>query len=215
MDADNRTRNEESEVYGPFEAVGPVDVETALAEMRSTLARQQEEIERLRKQVKLARGTSDVKDKAAEALAATKALTPGQAVEAQLRANIMTTDDLSKATGYTREEVLGIIKANRPKIHNLGTPDRGRWSWRIGSDAPPQELRALVERLITFAPMEFRELVTATGAREGLIQGHLVELRRAKPVVDLGTPGRARWFLMPARARDASLVHHRTKRKPE
>jgi len=204
---DSANENRTGEEYA-FEVTAPKDLATQFAELRAQVTKQEEELEQLRKQVR-AKGTRDFPPRVAEEVLQPKPRTLTEEIEAQLRAHILSTDELAKVTGRSREEVQAVLKAQRPKLHNLGTPERARWSWRVGNEAAPPELRSLVERLISFAPMEFRDLVAATGAREGLIQGHLVEIRKVKPVVDLGTPGRARWFLMPSTARDATLQRRR------
>ena len=170
--------------------------------------------------MRMARGTGDVSAAAAQAVAQvnkeqtmtqeagvveTKAATLAEQIEQHLRRRIMTTPELSRAVGVPVDEVTAQLKTMRGKVTNLGTPSHARWSWRVGSDATPQELRSLIERLIQFQPMEFRELVHATGARDGLVQGHLVEIRKTNDVLDFGTPGRARWFLMPGKVRNARL----------
>lgn len=182
--------------------------------VEATINTLQEQIDELKSRLRLARGTDDLTKAAAEAARNAAAVTPlprpltlEEQIEAHLRRQIMTTAQLSKALGVPADQVLASVKRVRSKVHNLGTPDLAKWTWRIGNDAPPAELRALVERLISFMPLEFREIVTATGARDGLVQGHLVELRKVKNVVDLGagSSSKARWFLMPENARDARL----------
>ena len=63
-----------------------------------------------------------------------------------------------------------------------------------------------MHRLIADQPMTTAELVEATGARAGRVGGVLVEIQRSGArVLDLGLPGRKRWFVVSDRARDARL----------
>lgn len=213
---DGNDRSGDDGTAAEIEAVRSAEeIAADLEHTKASIASLSEQVNELEAKVRLARGTGNVAGEAATAVAEAKpsAATLVEQVEVLLRQQIMTTDELARAVGQPRDRVLAALKSVRAKVHNLGAPDRARWSWRLGNEARPADLRALVERLISHAPMEFRDLVTATGAREGLIQGHLVEIRKTKPVVDLGTPGRARWFLMPEGARDARLERHRKKQE--
>lgn len=200
-------------------------VGTEFTDVNNKIKALEDEIELLKKSVRLAKGTKDVGQEAAEALrqarqgaepvtpvsvVETKPLTLAEQIEQILRREFMTTEQLSRAVGASVSKVSEALKSARPKVINLGSVDRPRWSWRVGSTAKPSELRNLIERLISYEPMEFRQIVNATGAREGLVQGHMVEIRKArKDVYDMGTPGRARWFILPETARPAHLERKR------
>ncbi len=186
-------KKSESDYTGEFEATAAV-----LSSLR-------EQVEELEKKLRLARGTGDVWVEATAAVASLPPATVEELVERLLRRDIMTTAALSRAIGVPVTRVQEAIRQKRPQVHNLGSPDQARWSWRIGDKASTAEVNALVERLISDSPMTFREICQASGVREGLVQGALVEIRRArKDILNLGTPNRGRWFI-PAHARPAHL----------
>jgi len=132
-------------------------------------------------------------------------------VEQHLRHNIASTVELARVTGRTVEDVGAALANLRPRAHNLGSAELPKWIW-LPNGYSAQELRDLVRRVISHQPMELRELVAVTGVREGLVAGHLTELRRTDNVVDLGSPYRGRWFILPSTARDARLAPPRTRR---
>ena len=50
------------------------------------------------------------------------------------------------------------------------------WYWKVGDNAPTTpDLRTAVENLLKWGPMTHKDLVDATGARPGRVQGLLVE----------------------------------------
>lgn len=190
----------------------PITQVISLEERVKALRKEAEELE---KKVKLAKGTGDVQEQAQEAVrlaTATRPATLVEQIETHLRQKFMSPEELSRAIGVSTDKVVAAVKTVKTKVHNLGTRDRPRWTWKLDNAAEPKDLRALVERLISYAPMEFRQIVEATGVRDGLIQGHMVEIRKLHDVFDMGTPGRARWFMMPPNARNARLQVK--KRKP-
>ena len=211
---------------GQEEVAGELEhVQATLAETKERADLLRAEVAALEERLRIARGTGELEKEAREAreIAAAAQLPPpvparaptpikpslAQLIEMVLKTRVATTEDLSRETGFAKERVLAEIKKLRRSIADVGSAERARWTWRLGNDVPPQELRALVERLITCQPMEFRELLAATGSRPGLIQGHLIELRKVREVVDLGSPGRARWFIVPPGARDARIQPRR------
>jgi len=133
-------------------------------------------------------------------------------IERHLRHNIASTVELARVTGRTVDDVGAALANLRPRAHNLGSAELPKWIW-LPNGYSSQELRDLVRRVISHQPMELRELVAVTGVREGLVAGHLTELRRSDNVVDLGSPYRGRWFIMPSTARDARLAPPRTNRR--
>lgn len=198
-------KEESKDLVGELE-----NVEATLAAARERAVALAKEVDELEQKFRIARGTErDVE--APPPAPKPKPLTLVGRIEEQLRRQIMTTGQLAKALGESEERVFTAIRTVRPKVVNLGSPERARWSWRVGSDVPAPELRALIERLLMDQPMSFRDIIQATGAREGLIQGALVDIRRARTdIYDLGTPSRARWFILMG-ARNAHLEPRRSK----
>jgi hypothetical protein len=147
-----------------------------------------------------ARGTGDVTAQAAQATRATApAPTPAELVEQALRREPMTSQQIARATGLATARVSDAIRKVRPNLFNIGTETDPMWCWIIGDAASTDKLNAYVAQLITIRPMTFRELKAATGARDGRVSAAIVRLQQNKSanIVDLGTGGRARWFLMP------------------
>ncbi len=144
-----------------------------------------------------ARGTGDVTEQAAAAVAA---MTVGERVEAALRAKPMTLTELVTATNSKRARVSDVLKALRVsgKVYNLGVGNSGepRWLWVIGDKSPTPELQTVVEQIISIQPMTFPALLKATGARSGRVSGCIVKLQRERrPVMNLGNGRKAVWFL--------------------
>lgn len=154
----------------------------------------------------LARGTGDVTQAAAAARAAV-ALTPPalapsltERVEGALRTGVWSLDDLCREVRAPAGPVSAILKRARAARHvyNVGSEDRPRWTWILGDEVPTQTLYAKVERLVSEVPLEFEQLLKATGARRGRVSGAIVDLQKRygrDKVLNLGTPARARWFL--------------------
>ena len=182
------TKDQESQNQG-------IDIE----HVEATLSTLQEQVEQLRKQVALARGTREV-------VPATQPQTLAQRVERELREHIMSLDQLVHKLEAPAGKVAAVLKEHRPQLHNVGTEDRARWTWKIGDATSTKELRTLVERLIEDQPLTTAELVQATGARAGRVGGAIVEIQRSGAnVLDLGIGGKGRWFVVSAKARDARL----------
>lgn len=194
LNDDKITQDNKIETYsGEFETTGAV-----LSSLR-------EQIDELEKKLRMARGTGDVTAQA-ETAAKRQPTTIEEQVERLLRHEILTTSAISKALAIPVGKVTEILKRKRPQIANLGSPDQARWSWRIGDKSTTKEIYDLVERLISDSPMSFREIVSASGVRDGLVQGALIEIRRARTdILNLGTQARGRWFI-PAKARPAHLT---------
>lgn len=184
------------------------NIEATLAALRERANALTLEATKLEKFVKAARGSRDVTKEAAAA----RALTLPEQIEVELRRQIMTTEALARAIGAPAASVVEALKSVRRRVADIGTQEQARWTWRlVEGQATTEEVRVLVERLITDQPMTFQDLVRATGLREGLIQGALVDIRRVRQeILDLGTKHRARWFL-PIHARPAYLGPKRRK----
>lgn len=180
---------------------------------------------------KLARGTGDVTEKARAATAQHRAPalqkppeapreTLTQAVERILREKPRSTLDIIEATGAAASVVTELrrqLHAAR-KIYNVGTDDRPQWFWRVGDDAPVAELNEAVATLLRIRPFARQELIEATGAREGRVDGAIGYWRKRMEerdhewvVLDLTrTTGnhksaRAQWFMQPRGLRPARL----------
>lgn len=130
-----------------------------------------------------------------------------------LHGNSYNIPQIAKATGMTTNRIHDAIRELRAerKIANVGTEDFPRWTYRIGDTANSQELNAEVRRLISDRPMTTQELVDVTGCRLSRVSGALVGLQRAstddspEQLLNLGTPRRAKWFLVTDKAQPARL----------
>lgn len=176
--------------------------------------------------LKLARGTGDVHVAAAAATRAAR-VTPAEAplatrLEAILRGPFAPLElrAIASAAGEPAARVLEQLKRWRKmpcptrstddapdakQVYNMGSEDVPSWIWVIGDEAPAEELREMVRRLISIKPMTFAELTLATGARRGRLSGQLVQLQRDGAPLDTGInpPGARsyRWFLRPSKKR--------------
>jgi len=184
------------------------DIQADLEGTRAALSLVQERLDMLERQVK-ARGTRDVARQAANAARSVPAPTLAQTIEARLRERPMELRDVAEVVGVTLSQAaaeLGKMRQSK-KVWNVGTATAARWIWRVGDMAPPDVLRAMVETLISDQPMTTAELVAATGARAPRVSGVLVEIQRSQhQVMNLGTPRRGRWFMIPATAKQAKLA---------
>lgn len=175
--------------------------------------------------LKLARGTGDVHEKAAAAVRhARGAPAPSLAekIEAVLRGPFAPLD--LRAIAAAVQEPAGRVGAHLKKlrempcptrsrddandarqVYNLGTADDPRWIWVVGDETTPEELHAVVKKLVSSRPsgITFAELTAATGARRGRLSGRLVQLQRdGEPIRNVGSDERTyRWFLAPKRKR--------------
>ena len=120
--------------------------------------------EALKRQIKIARGTGDV---TREASVVTQARTLSQRVEQQLRQEIMSLDQLSRELGAPSGRVVAVLRDNKGKVHNVGTQDRPRWTWKIGDQTPTRELWAVGDRRKADHPLNTAQRVGATGAPAG------------------------------------------------
>lgn len=193
MLTDNNNKNSEELHIETYSG----EIESAAAVLSSL----REQVDELEKKLRMARGTGDFAPMRAETQP-----TLDEQIEQLLRHEILTTTAIAKVLGVPVGKVTEFLKKKRSQVANLGSPDQARWSWRIGDKATTKEIYDLVERLITDSPMSFREVVSASGVRDGLVQGALIEIRRARTdILNLGTQARGRWFI-PARAKPAHLT---------
>ncbi len=190
-------------------------------EANATAAARDARAERLEAEraLKLARGTGDVHVAAAAATRAAR-VTPAEAplaerLEAILRGPFAPLElrAIATAAGEPAAKILDQLKrwrkmpcptrsrddaADAKQVYNMGSEDAPSWIWVIGDEAPAEELREMVKRLLRLKPMTFAELTLATGARRGRLSGQLVQLQRdGEKLEDLSETGSRvyRWFL--------------------
>jgi hypothetical protein len=177
-----------------------VSEEPNLESISRRLEEARQQMAELEHQLKLARGTRRLDpDRFPKTL--------DQLIQEVLQRRLATLDEIAKEVNApllkVSEAMEGLKKQG--KIHNVGSEDRQMWTWRPGDVVPASELEAYVRRLISWAPMTLIELIAATGARNSRVSGAVVAIQRSgEPPVDLGSGGRARWFLM-TKYRDARL----------
>lgn len=201
------------------EAVGD-DAVTTLARMKEQAAEFAKAIERIEKQVRMARGTGDVSAAAAEAQATVKPEPqieePPPPPKQDLRSRIATAltresldaYQLARAVGASVSKVSELLKTLKAEqaIYNVGLAENPKWTWRVGDAADSRVLRMVVERLISERPMTTRELANATGARMSRVGGQLVEIQRSgAEIINLGHGHVYRYFMISAHARPAKL----------
>lgn len=164
----------------------------------------------------LARGTNDdISTKAKLAVTLTDDSIPLiKRVETALRAKPCTPEQLAKLTGTPLPEVFHLIRRMRNMkcptrnqddadearlIFNIGTEAEPRFIWVIGDETPTQEVRDIVETLITLKAYTFADLYAATGVRRGRLSGVLVDFQRdgRKIKNEGGTDRRYRWSMTP------------------
>lgn len=143
---------------------------------------------------RLAKGTGDVTDAAALAVAAAKPTTPEDRVVAVLGERVAGVDDLVAATGLKQAQVnlVAARLAVKGRAYNLGSESRPRWTLVVGDDTTTDVLAEACARCLRERPMELLELASATGGRRNRVSGILTRL---EGVQNLGTGTRARWFL--------------------
>lgn len=195
-------------------------LDSTLAELDQRLARlaaKEAELEaKIERTARLARGTlsgdqlpSDEATKPGRTRAKRDAMqtpapvteSPETQLEDALRTRPSSLVDLAKRldapVGRVSAMVGRLRKAGR--VMNVGTADAPRWTWVVGPECSTEELYRAVEGLITERPMLFAELLTITGNERGRVSSVLVNLqRKGRPVTNLGTDRRARWYI-PAR----------------
>lgn len=102
-------------------------------------------------------------------------------VEAALAKESLNAAQLAKATGASVQWIGHVIKELRAehKLFNAGQPENPTWVLRIGDKTDSPTLRNMIVRLLKERPMLQKELVEATGAREGRVSGQIVEIQRS------------------------------------
>lgn len=175
--------------------------------IRIEMLAMKEQIAELQKQ--LARGTRDVTETAAKVTKTTPAEpeTVAQKVETLLRIKPMGIAEVARTLHLAVGKITHEIKVARlaKKIYNVGQADDPRWTWRVGTDTSAKELQAAIIKLISETPLTFQQVCSATGARDSVVQGALVEIRRTKTVYNMGTQKKGRWFMLPETAVTARL----------
>jgi hypothetical protein len=181
------------------------------AEIAAEAHQERLELERV---LKLARGTGDLHEKAAAAVALARGTdkskplarpqTLVQQIEQALRGEgaPMSIAALAKDIDVTIDRVTACMRELKKagRIYNMGTEDHPCWIWIIGDATPTRELNDHVARLITYQPMTFAQLLAATGARRGRVSGALVEVQKTrKDWKNLGDERTYRWFLPPVK----------------
>jgi hypothetical protein len=160
------------------------------------------EIDHLKAQVARARGTADVTKAAKTAgvrVGGDLSLPLETRIEATLRVKPHNTEELARELHESAGKVSAALRTLKPHLYNAGTEHAPAWFWIVGDDAPTGQVNAAIEALVRFKPMRFPELLAATGARNGRVSGGIVAMQRdpAARLVNLDTPVRARWFVVP------------------
>ena len=160
-------------------------IEEQQAKLQALIAETQERIARVEHQKtkhhkRVARGTGSPQ---------------GTDIETFLRSGVHTTEQVRAVVGPLADAELARL-SRESAIHNLGTPKRPLWCWRIGDETSTKELTDYIRQLISVRPMTLAELEDATGARRNRISGQLVDLREmhGKKMQNLGTRARGLWW---------------------
>lgn len=178
--------------------------------------------------LRIARGTGDVREQAEAAVAASTIakiatkLSLADKIEAVLRGPFapLGIRELAAAVEAPVGRVLNELKrlrttacptrskedaAEAKQIYNLGTEDDPRWIWVLGDETSPEELSAMVRKMISYRPLTFSQLTLATGARRGRLSGRLVQMQRDGEALDkdinLPNSRTYRWFISPKASR--------------
>jgi hypothetical protein len=168
---------------------------TAGDETMARISALEAEAQKLRAQ--LARGSKDI---TAEALAATRSVVPLETrIEMALRQRPRATEELARDLKEAAGKVSTAMKTIRKHLVNVGTETAPAWFWVVGDKAPTEQINAAVEALVRYKDCTFPELIAATGARQGRVSGAIVKLQRdpKSRIVNFGTPGRAKWRILP------------------
>jgi hypothetical protein len=176
-----------------------VDALANIAAMQAQLKEQAKQIAQLK--LRLARGTGDITERAEAAVAAVKPVTLEDNLQRALQERPRTFDDLSKHVDAEPAKVSNALHALRKakKIVNVGSEELPRWFWVVGDDAPVEVIYAAVGALIRDRPFTLQELLAVTSARASRVSGAIRNLMSEgnARVMNIGTPGRARWFVVP------------------
>lgn len=155
---------------------------------------------KLEQQVRLARGTR-------EGMAPIVAPPLTDRMLASLTERPRSLDELARELREPAGKISAAIKPLRARLYNAGTEAAPAWFPIVGDEAPTEIVNAAVAALVRYRPMRFQELLAATGARQGRVSGAIVALERdpESRLVNLDTPTRARWFIVPQNVQLARL----------
>lgn len=144
---------------------------------------------------RIARGTRDVTRQSRRAVCEVL----DERVRLALRRESLTTEQLVRCTGASKEDVDDAVKraADAGHIVNVGIAEYPVWTWRLDPGAPREALHDMVRRLISERPSSIADLVAATGATPRDVSRAIGTLRRVARgrMVDMGYDGVARWLL--------------------
>lgn len=168
-----------------------------LAELQRQAADLQRQADALVSNMKLARGTRDITQPAADAVAGRPSL--ADRMSALLREAPHSLPELALALDTSAGKAKATLEAARDNVVNVGTAESPRWFWKVGDGAPAPVLVAAVEALIRDRPATWQELIVLTGARGNRISGAISTLHKSGRVelLNLGAGNKARWFIIP------------------
>lgn len=182
--------------------------ENPTAELEARLASLREQERELAAKLKLARGTGDHTEVALR-VGGELSMTLDQRIEAILRDKPHSLDELTRELKEPAGRISSVMKTMRKRLYNVGTEDAPVWFYIVGDEASAEQINNAVRALISFRPMRFPELLTATGARQGRVSGAIVAMQRDPKSrianVDPDRPQRARWFIVPEGVQIARL----------
>lgn len=196
----------------------PTDFQNALAAAQERAAKLESDARTdrlaLEKLVRLARGTSDLAERAADARGDTLA----RRLEIVLRGPkapislVALASAVKEPAERVRKELRKLHNTLCPTrsiddaedarlVYNHGTDDAPVWQWVIGDETPTELLVFAVEEMLRRRAYTFAELTLATGARRGRLSGVIVRFQRAGwPIFnDGGSEREYRWRLGPQR----------------
>jgi hypothetical protein len=128
-------------------------------------------------------------------------------LDALLRVRPSTPEEIAELIGVELARANALVRAARAvrRVLNLGTEDRPIWFVPPGDITDKHgRLREAIAGLIAWRPLSEPELLDLTGARRNVVRGALERLKEASreggpKILNLGSPGRARWFLRTTR----------------
>jgi hypothetical protein len=126
-------------------------------------------------------------------------------LEQALRLGPATESELQEITGLPRQELVDQLRGLRRgrRMTNMGTEGSPLWAMKLGQDASVQDLSDYIISMIEHvqergeAGVTFRDIVRATGAREGRVSSAITKLREDKrrPITNLGSQKKGIWSL--------------------
>jgi len=163
-------------------------IKAQIVETEDKIAILQQQIEQLQEEIRLAKGTKEIPKKT-------------KTVEDVISEKPRTFDEIVKVLNQDPEDVSNTLQELRRlrAMTNVGTEESPRWFLIIGNDVSTDTVCMAVEALIRDRPMTLQELVSSTGATAGRVSNAIRTLMRDSNgrVLNIGTPGRARWFVAP------------------